>query len=203
METLSASRPLVFGYWFEYDDESLDIRSWQNTITWILPEVVPSVRGWSTVDSDRLQNHIAAYNALPDDLRSRLLRSMNRFTLSLSRHQMIDRAFDLALAFEIAVSGKGGGGAPPGWKVAVRATQLIGGGLGKRQVNRDKIDELYRIRNVAAHGGSLSDLSAKQQEAIQSCPDIYKQLVRSFLRLGTVPDWNALELDPAFGDDET
>jgi hypothetical protein len=131
-------------------------------------------------------------------IRTRLLRSMSRFALSLSRHQMIDRAFDLALAFEIAVSGKGGGGAPPGWKVAVRTTQLIGGDIGKRQINRDKIDELYRIRNVAAHGGSLSDLSAKQQNAVRDCPDVYRHLIRNFLRLGTAPDWNTVELDPAF-----
>jgi hypothetical protein len=201
IETLSAGHPLTFGYWFEYDDQSLDIESWQNTISWMLPEVVPAVTGWTTINGEQLQQDLAAYDALPDDLRSRLLRSMQRFALSLSRHQMIDRAFDLALAFEIAVSGKGGGSAPPGWKVAVRTTQLIGGGLAKRQSNRDKVDELYRIRNAAAHGGSMSDLSVKQQEAVRDCPDVYRELVRGFLRLGTAPDWNTVELDPAFRDD--
>jgi hypothetical protein len=201
IETLSVGRPLTFGYWFEYDDQSLDIESWQNNISWMLPEVVPSVTGWSTLDGDQLKTGLGAYSALPDDLKSRLLRSMKRFALSQSRHQLIDRAFDLALAFEIAVSGKGGGGAPPGWKVAVRTTQLIGGGLAMRQVNRDKVDELYRIRNVAAHGGSLSDIPRKQQAAVRDCPDVYRQLIRSFLRLGTAPDWNTVELDPAFKDD--
>lgn len=201
IETLSAGHPLTFGYWFEYDDQSLDIESWQNTISWVLPEVVPAVTGWSTINSDQLRQDLAAYSALPDDLRSQLLRSMRRFALSLSRHQMIDRAFDLALAFEIAVSGKGGGGAPPGWKVAVRTTQLIGGELGNRQINRDKVDELYRIRNVSAHGGSLSDLSIKKQDAVRDCPNVYRRLIRSFLRLGAAPDWNTVELDPAFKDD--
>jgi hypothetical protein len=86
-------------------------------------------------------------------------------------------AFDLTLASEIAVRGKGGGEAPPGWKVSVRSAQLIGGALEKRQANREKIGELNRIRNQAAHGGSLRDLSQKQKQAMADCPDLYRQLV--------------------------
>jgi hypothetical protein len=200
IETLSAGHPLAFGYWFEYDDRSLDIEAWQNTISWMLPEVVSSVPGWSAIDNDKIRKNLAAYSTLPDGLKSRLMRSMKRFTLSLSRHQIIDQAFDLALAFEIAVSGKGGGAAPPGWKVAVRTAQLIGGELGKRQFNRETVDRLYRIRNVAAHGGTLIDLTQEQMSAVRDCPDVYKQLIRSFLRFGTTPDWNSLELAPIFKD---
>jgi hypothetical protein len=63
---------------------------------------------------------------------------MNRFTLSQCRHQTIDRILDLALAFEIAVSGGDGDSAPPGWKVSVRSAQLIGGALKARQSNRSQ-----------------------------------------------------------------
>jgi hypothetical protein len=104
-------------------------------------------------------------------------------------------------AFEIAVSGSSGSAAPPGWKVSVRAAQLIGGALAERQANRAKVSELYRIRNQVTHGGRVKGPKKTQEDALKESPGIYRSLVRSFLRLGREPDWDALELEPVFRDD--
>lgn len=79
---------------------------------------------------------------------------MERFRLSQSRQQSVDRVLDLALAFEIAISDRGDN-APPSWKVSVRLAQLIGGPLATRQQNRDGVAVLYDLRKQATHGGSL------------------------------------------------
>jgi hypothetical protein len=85
--------------------------------------------------------------------------------------------------------------------VSVRAAQLIGGDLAKRQARRAKVSELYRIRNQATHGGRVENFDRKQKDALEESPGIYRSLVRSMLRLGREPDWDALELEPIFGDD--
>jgi hypothetical protein len=145
IETLSAGHPSTFGYWFEYENHSLDVASWENTIRWMLPEIVPKILSCISADSAASRRDLSHHRALPEELRSRLLRSMHRYSLSQCHRQMVDRAFDLALAFEIAVSGKGGGEASPGWKVSVRSAQLLGGAPEKRQANREKIGALNRI----------------------------------------------------------
>ena len=201
IEATSVGHPLAFGYWFEYEDGDLDIAQWENNIFWSLPEIVPQIPACTTADANLLKQDIRQYMALSEKLRFDLLRSMDRFTLSQCRRQVIDRVLDLALAFEIAVSGDGGN-APPGWKVSVRAAQMIGGALGKRQAYRETINELYRIRNQATHGSSLNNLKRKQTDALESSAAIFRDLVRSFLRLGGTPDWDAIELEPIFrGDD--
>jgi hypothetical protein len=121
---------------------------------------------------------------------------MNRFMLSQCRHQVIDRILDLTLAFEIAVSGSADQ-APPSWKVSVRSAQMIGGTLKTRQINRQKINDLYRLRNKATHGSNLKEHDAsKQLTLVQNCSEIYRELLQSFLALGAEPDWSALELEP-------
>jgi hypothetical protein len=125
---------------------------------------------------------------------------MSRFTLSHCRRQITDRILDLALAFEIAVSGDSNVAAPTGWKVSVRSAQLIGGALEARRNNRKTINELYRLRNKATHGSRLQGGDTlKQQVTVERCSELYRELLQSFFILGTEPDWTSLELEPRTG----
>jgi len=120
---------------------------------------------------------------------------MERFTLSQCRHQIVDQVIDLAIAFEIVMHGSGEG--PMSWKAAVRAAQLIGGRLSRRQRNRLAIEQLFKIRSRGAHGGSLKPSERKKQEAaLSEARGIYRAALAGFLSLGARPDWKALELEP-------
>ncbi len=196
LQAVSIGHPLVFGFWFEYTDPDLDIASWENGISWNHPEMPPCLSSCTLANVKAIQDNLRDYAALQSKLQSKLLRSMKRFTLSQCRHQVIDRVLDLALAFEIAVSG-GGGNQPISWKVSVRSAQFIGGVLETRQCIRRKFDELYKLRNKATHGSSLNaDERDQQEQILQQCSDIYRVLLRSFLCFGKEPDWNSLELEP-------
>jgi len=195
IEAASVGHPLAIGCWFEYADRDLDLAEWQNTITWILPEIHPRISKITTVSGVAISQDLSAYKSLPNNLQVDLLRSMNRFTLSQCRHQITDRILDLTLAFEIAVSGKSDQ-APPSWKVSVRSAQLIGGTLQVRQSNRKKINDLYRLRNKATHGSNLKDHeTAKQQGIVGDCSELYQKLIQSFLTFGAEPEWDAIELE--------
>jgi hypothetical protein len=126
IQAACVGHPLAVACWFEYADQDLEYSEWENTFSWLLPEISPHVKRCSPVDIATIQANLRNYFALSPSRRSTLLRAMERFRQSQCRQQEIDRVLDLALAFEIAVSDKGDH-APPGWKVSVRSTQLIGG----------------------------------------------------------------------------
>jgi hypothetical protein len=192
----SLGHPLAVGCWFEYEDHELDFEQWQNALAWILPEIPPRIAICTATSGASLYDDRTKYMGMPSDLRSDLLRSMNRFTLSQCRHQLIDRILDLALAFEIAVSSDGGQ-APPSWKVAVRTAQLIGGALKIRQHNRAAVTELYKLRNKLTHGSRLrGGVREEQEQIVLQCSELYRTLIRSFVYFGQKPDWNSLELEP-------
>jgi len=123
---------------------------------------------------------------------------MERFRLSQSRREDIDRVLDLALAFEIAVSEKGDN-APPSWKVSVRAAQVIGGPLETRKQIRGDIGALYELRNQATHGGTVRTKSSKisVDKVLQESCELYVALMKQLLSLRDKPDWKSLELGPA------
>jgi hypothetical protein len=192
----ATSQPLALGYWFEYDDEDLDLNAHENYMSWILPEIVPSIPANVSVDAATVQRELKALSAMSEDWRNDLTRSMERFTLSQCRHQVIDRILDLTLAFEIAVSSKGEQ-APQSWKVSVRSAQMIGGPLRDRQENRRKMAVFYNLRNQGTHGSSLSGGDQQKQEAVLTeVTALYRKLLDSFWRYGTRPDWEAIELGP-------
>ncbi|MDA9488845.1 hypothetical protein XI08_06395 [Bradyrhizobium sp. CCBAU 11361] len=121
---------------------------------------------------------------------------MERFRLSQSRKQPIDRVLDLALSFEIALSDQGDN-APPSWKVSVRTAQLVGGPVDVRSSNRQAIASLYELRNQATHGGSLKPRGGKTVDAIlQDSFDLYVSTIGKLLDLGSKPDWKTVELEP-------
>jgi hypothetical protein len=191
-----AGHPLAFGHWFEYEDQDLDLNAYENYISWVVPEIEPRITSCTPADSAALLQDYHTFLALPPDWRNNLTRSMERFTLSRCRHQIIDRILDLTLAFEIAVSSKGEN-TPLSWKVSVRSAQLIGGALKMRQETRRRLTALYSLRNKGTHGSSLKDVETRKQEKVfEDATVIYRDLLKGLLRLGRPPDWNSIELEP-------
>lgn len=198
LQATIVGRPIAVACWFEYLDSDLEYSTWENAFAWLLPEVHPRVQRGSLVEESIIQDNVSSFDALSGikDRRETLLRSMNRFRLSQSRRQPIDRVLDLALAFEIAVSDQSSGEhIPPSWKVSVRTAQIVGGALSERQQNRKSISELYTLRNRATHGGHLRGKSAANPDlVIETSCAIYVRLMTKLLSIKEGPDWNAVEL---------
>jgi len=196
IQAASLGQPLAVACWFEYADRELEYSEWENTFTWLLPEVAPHVKRISLADPEAIKQNLKHFQTLTTDRRSKLLRSMERFRQSQCRRETIDRILDLALAFEISVSEKGDN-APPGWKVSVRSAQLIGGPLSARQENRAAIAALYDLRNQATHGGTLRPRSASQtvDGIVATSARLYVELTRTLLALPSKPRQLSLSLE--------
>jgi hypothetical protein len=194
IEAISVGTPLAIGYWFEYENQDLDYVAWENAVAWSFPEIIPKIRQPGAL-SNSVADQLGRFSTLPGKLRTRLRRSMKRFTLSQCRHEEMDQVLDLALAFEIAVSEEGDN-APPSMKVAVRTAQMIGGPPATRQEIRETIDALYKLRNRATHGGSSKPTErVTQMEILARSSAIYRKLLLGFLEFGTIPRWKLLELE--------
>lgn len=194
-EVAVAGHPLAFGSWFEFVDKDLDLARSRNFITWSTPEVTPKIIRNVAVDPNEVAPLVSSFASLSPDFQSDLLRSADRFILSQCREQRGDMVLDRALAFEIAVRGKGSDqGLSPTWKVSTRTAQLIGGPLEQRQQLRSVVAGFYRLRNEATHGGRLQ--SMKEKQLIDEAAQIYLRLFKIMLNLKERPDWSALELEP-------
>lgn len=193
----AAGSPLAFAYWFEYEDSDLDLNAFENRLSWMVPEVAPTILSNTATDAAAVKHDLAVFSAFPGEWRTDLARSMERFTLSQCRRQRIDSVLDLALAFEIATGG--GDNVPVGWKVSVRSAQLIGGPLETRKENRRKINDLYKLRNRATHGSRLTASDRAKHGVIWlNAVHLYRELLGKFFQLKKQPDWNSIELEPAF-----
>jgi hypothetical protein len=195
LEGIAVGHPIAVGYWFEYDDVDLDLASYENTLSWSVPEIAPHIKTVTKIDSKIIADDVSKFAALPDDVRKTMFRSIKRFALSQCRREDIDRVLDLVLAYEIIASSGGGDNVPASWKVSVRPAQLIGGDLAKRQETRKHLAALYSLRSQATHGGSLA---AVDKQVVEKACEIYRVLLRSLLRLGTKPDWRAIEIESPF-----
>jgi hypothetical protein len=195
MQAACIGSPLAVACWFEYADRELEFSEWENSFTWLLPEIHPHVKRRIGADVGAIQSRLADFHALTEEQRGRLLRSMERFNLSQCRRESIDRVLDLALAFEIAVSEKGDN-APPAWKVSVRSAQMIGGILAYRQQNRATVSALYDLRNQATHGSTLKAKSSDKsvEQILQENYDLYVVLMKKLLSLRLKPEWKSIEL---------
>jgi hypothetical protein len=195
LEAASVGSPLAFGYWFEYNDEDLEISACENTLSWTFSEIAPRILAAVEIEPRAILADTRQFFALPPKCQSDLKRSMDRFVLSRCRMFLIDRILDLALAFEIAVSGESESYTAISWKVAVRTAQAIGGAVEGRQAVRKNVSALYSLRSKATHGGSMKpDERDKNAKLVEVCSDIYRGLLRSLFEMGAKPNWNILEL---------
>ncbi len=203
LQAASVGHPLAISYWMGYEDRSLLLEEWKVGESWSLPEIPPFVKEFRPADGDALRSDMANYIALSGATRGDLLRSMKRFTLGQCRRETVDRVLDLALAFEIAVSG-GDQNLAVSWKVSVRTAQFVGGSLAVPQKNRKIVSDLYTLRSKATHGSSLASIpEAKQTATVDASYAIYGRLIKCLLSLGHQPDWNTIELEPRTQDDGT
>jgi len=178
-------------YWLEFQDTELDLAFTGSLLTWSLPEVHPRVEVVTKLDPGLVVSDYECYGKLDVKWKADLRRSMDRFTLSQCRRELIDRVLDLALAFEIAVSQKGDN-LPPRWKVSVRTAQLIGGSVEDRVTIRRSVGRLYELRNKATHG---STLVSAERDAVLECAKVYPLLLQRLLRCADRPDWGSIELE--------
>lgn len=182
--------PIVSGSGSALHHESLDIYSHRQYVHWEHPEVAPTIERVNELNPTAFESQWNAFRSFPSEWRKRLLRAAARFHLSQCRREPIDRLLDLALAYEIILSGGSETNAGISWKLAVRTAQIIGGDTDTRIATRDQVNDFYSIRSRASHG---TDISASA-DLLNRATATFRRLFLRLSELGVEPDWKRIEL---------
>ncbi len=191
LEGIATGSPIVSAYWFDYENDEIEIGHDDENFAWHHAEVMPAVRRPEISPSREIAKHVTRFYALPENMRSNLMRSMKRFSLSQCRHELVDRILDLVLAYEIAATIHSGDNIPASWKVSIRPALIIGGTLEERQSNRNLLAGLYKLRNKGTHGGALK---ATNRQVIERATKLFPQFMKAMIEAGQKLDWSAIEL---------
>ncbi|MEE3622977.1 hypothetical protein UCD39_03110 [Nitrospirillum sp. BR 11752] len=186
---------LVTAYWMEYEDSSIDLSRSENFFIWDFAEVAPWVGNNTAIEINRIAEQVAYFCRLEEAWRSHLSLASERFRLSLCRHDLSNRALDLAISFEIALGRDGSGGAIS-WKATHRAAQMIGGSISERKEIRRKVKSLFDLRHKVAHGSINIGKSSDALSVITEATAVFVKLMGRYFRHGKEPDWDTIELEP-------
>ncbi|MDY0872267.1 HEPN domain-containing protein [Dongia rigui] len=190
--------PIVDISWAEY--ESLNLESFMYDIkrAWRMPEIVPSKVSILEISENHFSTAMASLLIKKDQWQNKLLKSMERFEVSVSRRNIGDQAVDLCIAFEQLMGTETG---PKSGPVSLRCAGLMGGTAKQRLRVRDIIEALYKLRNKVVHGGELpQSVKTRTQGAIsaqivvQAAIVIFREVCRKMLDFDFSPDWYRIEL---------
>ncbi|WP_176115284.1 HEPN domain-containing protein [Burkholderia cepacia] len=136
---------------------------------------------------------VTRFESLPDSERNHLTVSLHRLNESIRHRNPVDKALDLGIALEsLLLSGKREK-EQLSLQFRLRGAWLLGQDGAHRNALYKQFQELYELRSLAAHTGTIStkkgssvDIVLAQGQSI--CADAIKKII---LR-GGYPDWNSL-----------
>lgn len=187
--------------WFTYDDEDLEQACLFSGRSTHMHEISPNRPSTElALNGAETQEIVPAYIALQGTTRAKVRVALQRLNQSLRRHNVGDRAVELATALEALLGDNGT--TEMTHKIKVRSVRLIGGTNNARFRNAAIINKTYVIRSTLVHTGRI-DASATDticgerlpisnivEEATHLCADIIKIIIRS----GSIPDWSKFDI---------
>lgn len=195
--------PIIDVSWHEYDDHHLNYLVHGKRRFWRMPEVIPLRVAQHDVDIESLTNlHQHFLEKLNEQRRSKCVRSMKRFELSLARHDKGNAVTDLCIALEQALGERKE--TPISWTHGLRTALLLGQTPQERRTIRDTFETLYRMRNRFVHGGQVDDyIDTKTRgripavDLLEDARQLYCRIISALVSAERDPDWSELETNGA------
>jgi hypothetical protein len=141
------------------------------------------------------QQHLSHFRALAEPKRQHLVNVIDRVGSAKRRHAPTNRALDACIALEMLMTGGSNEGGGITARIALRAALLLGGTIAERTALRKAVNDVYKLRNRAAHGGSAS-ISETDTLVVQSAVEICDRVARRLIEVGGTIDWATLEINP-------
>lgn len=152
-------------------------------------------------DPQAILNLVSEYFALSEGMRRRLAVPLERLRQAFLSETPVDTALDLGIALEALLTHEHNSDAPISYRIRLRATHLVGGDAEQRKATAKRVGIAYRLRNRAAHGGSVDDVALKEeggsgsvQDYLQDCAALTAVMIRSLVSLRQFPDWEGLAM---------
>lgn len=147
---------------------------------------------WSRVSAIRLKDTYDRLKAFPKP--DPLFRAIERLGRSRQAVDEADRALDLGIAAEIAMTHDDSGTSEITYRLASRLAWLLGASAQERLTIFAEAKLLYQARSTAAHKGQWS---AKSKLDLDAGDRLVTRALRAILYRAAFPDWTALILGVA------
>jgi hypothetical protein len=187
--------------WFTFDDPDLEHACMFSGRSTQMLEILPNQpSNEPTLNGAEAQEIVLAYLALQSATQAKVRVALQRLSQSLRRHNVGDRAVELATALETLLGDDAT--TEMTHKIKVRSVRLIGGTNDTRIRNAAIINKTYNIRSKLVHTGRVdaagSDticgervpISYIVEQATRICADVIKIIIRR----GLVPDWSIFDI---------
>jgi hypothetical protein len=187
--------------WFTFDDLDLEqacLFSGRSTQMLEISPNRPSIE--PTLNCTDAQEIVRAYLALQSATQAKVRVALQRLSQSLRRHNVGDRAVELATALEALLGDNST--TEMTHKIKVRSVRLIGGANDARIRNAAIINKTYAIRSALVHTGRVDasgtdticgerlPVSYIVEQATRICAEVIKIVIRR----GSVPDWSKFDI---------
>lgn len=187
--------------WFTFDEPDLEqTRLFSGRSTQML-EISPSRPNIEpTLNCAEAQEIVRAYLALQSSTQSKVCVALQRLNQSLCRHDVGDRAVELATALEALLGDNST--TEMTHKIKVRSVRLIGGSNEARIRNAAIINKTYSIRSALVHTGRVdasgTDTICGERLAVsyivEQATHICAEVIKIIIRRGSVPDWSKFDI---------
>ena len=165
-------------------------------------ETIPSEVSDSDLEEAKLL--YKRLTGLSQQTRNDLRVPLDRWTKSIGQRAPADRMIDLGIALESLYLNDGGPQGELKFRLAIRAAWHLGKDPAHRAKLMEEFKDIYDWRSRAVHAGELDskrDKAAsdpvKRDEFIKRAQELCSESIRTIIREGNMPDWNAIVLGPS------
>jgi len=187
--------------WFVYDDPDLEEARLFKGHSMQPIEIIPNrPSDESLLYAEEAKPLVEAFLSLQGQTLAKTRVALKRLNQSRRRHNVGDRAVELATAFEALLGDNAT--TEMTHKIKVRATRLIGGSIEARVRNAAIINKTYSIRSKLVHTGQVNadeteTISGQRLHASQIVHEatlLCAQLIRIIILRRAIPDWAIFDI---------
>ncbi|MBP5948277.1 MULTISPECIES: HEPN domain-containing protein [unclassified Pseudomonas] len=190
---IGPSSPIVYRHFFELDDgeflkgSSPEGYGWANEETRVSHNVQVGLP-----DFDGFEELVLKFISLTEKDRTHLAVSLHRLNEAVRHRSEVDKALDLGIALEsLLLSGKKEK-EQLSLQFRLRGAWLLGQNGSHRTELYRQFQELYDLRSMAAHTGTVSLKKGSVSDVLSNGQRLCADAIKRIIENGGYPDWGAL-----------
>ena len=183
------------GFMDPYEVFKIDDWIGPRRVSWFgAPASEPGSYTLSESDLDGLKELYRGIVGLDPDTRKKLQVPINRWISSVGLREQTDQMIDLGIALEALYLG--GERSELGFKLAIRASWLLGHNKTERHKLLGIFRDIYKYRSDAVHQGTFMSRRGPEErdEVIKQAQDLCLRSIKKVIRQCQIPNWEILVL---------
>jgi hypothetical protein len=196
--------PMLAMQWFNLDEPDLELASFMSTGTMRIGKAIEILPGHPMesrlIDGTEATELVRAFFAMNDTPKQKLRIALGRFIQAQLRHDVGDRAVELATALETLLGDNETNEMTH--KITIRLVRLLGGTDTERKKNFSVTKKMYGFRSKLLHVGSVDTSRTERingagmtsMDIVDHAATACVELMKLIIRRGSIPDWSHFDI---------